>query len=571
MSDRQTHYELFVRKQPAAPWVLQFASEDRAKCLATAEELIVGGRVAAVRVTKEVLDPETREFSSATILTKGDVAISKQHKKIAEDFAPMCVSPTDLYTVHARDRIGRLLENWLKRKRITVFELLHRPDLVELLDASGMEIQHAVQRLAVPEAQARGVSVHEIIRAYQALIDRAIDRLVKDGRKKVFPKLTVTTFAQSVAKCQGEAESQYLLGGGVAAFIAPAPDWNAKVGLILDLVEAAPSEPKACALAIHVLEQPLQEILGGQGALAEIIGPEQDLGACLALLTRVAAEKEAAMLSQIDPMVRRLIPPIEGAWERLAKALQREALRNVRAAVGKRILRELNSPKRLRPNDAEGEIALLRALAMCLTATGGNLVSAEEVQDAFHARSKSLVNSVFVDAYLADRGTVMDEAMALVKLADNVIGASNKRDAARWITATVGALKFERELREGHGTPTEKLHLLANLQRALSKAGMLAEDQAAAFARIGDIGALVEADSSLTQQLARSQAPLLQKVRNLLRMAAGETAPIGPASEKAKLEALKLLRTPDFRTQMAASPETLPAIRNLLASAGLAA
>lgn len=571
MSDRQTHYELFVRKQPAAPWVLQFASEDRAKCLVTAEELIGGGRVAAVRVTKEVLDPETREFSSATILTKGDVAVSKQPKKAAEDFAPMCVSPSDLYTVHARDRIGRLLDNWLKRKRVTVFELLHRPDLVELLDASGMEIQHAVQRLAVPEAQARGVSVHEIIRAYQALIDRAIDRLVKDGRKKVFPKLTPASFAQTVAKCQGETESHYLLGGAVAGYIAAAPDWNAKVGLILDLVEAAPSEPKACALAIHVLEQPLQEILGGQGALAEIIGPDQDLGACLALLTRVAAEKEAAMLSQIDPMVRRLIPPVEGALERLAKALQREALRNVRAAVGKRILRELNSPKRLRPNDADSEIALLRALAMCLTATGGNLVSAEEVQEAFHARSKSLVNSVFVDAYLADRGTVMDEAMALVKLADNVVGASNKRDAARWITATVGALKFERELREGHGTPSEKLHLLANLQRALSKAGMLAEDQAAAFARIGDIGALVEADSSFTQQLSRSPAPLLQKVRTLLRMAAGETAPIGPASEKAKLEALKLLRTPDFRTQMAASPETLPAIRNLLASAGLAA
>ena len=75
-----------------------------------------------------------------------------------------------------------------------------------------------------------------------------------------------------------------------------------------------------------------------------------------------------------------------------------------------------------------------------------------------------------------------------------------------------GLRREMRELREGHGTATEKLHLLANLQRALSKAGMLAEDQAAAFARIGDIGALVEADSSLTQQLARSPAPLLQKV-----------------------------------------------------------
>lgn len=571
MSDRQTHYELFIRKQPASPWVLQLATEERAKCLAVAEELMSGGRIAAVRVTKEVLDPDTREYSSATILSKGEVAIAKPQKKMAEEFAPLCVSPTDLYTVHARDRIGRLLDGWLKRKRVTVFELLHRPDLAEQLDASGMEIQHAIQRLAVPESQARGVSVHEIIRAFQSLIDRSVERLTRDGRKKVFPQIKPGHFPQTVSHCLAASESAYLLGGAVAAFLAPAKDWKVKIGLLLDLVDAAPDEPKALALSIHVLEQPLQEILGGQAALGEILGPDIDLGGSLAVFTRLAADKEATLLSEMDPMVRRLIPPVSGELERLATALQRDVLASVRAALGKRILRELNSPKRLRPHDAEGEIAILRALAMCLTASGGGLISAEEVQEAFVARSRSLVNSVFVDAYLAGRASVMDEAVALVKLADNVVGGANKREAARWITATVSALKFERELREGPGSPNEKLHLLANLQKTLSKAGMLAEDQASAFARIGEIGGLVESDMNVAVQLARSSMPLLQKIRTLLRMAAGETAPLGPAADKAKAEALKLLRTPDFRNEIAASPQSLPSMRSLLTQAGLAA
>ncbi|MFM9673575.1 hypothetical protein, partial [Streptomyces galilaeus] len=94
-----------------------------------------------------------------------------------------------LYTLHARERIGRLLEGWLRRKSVTPFELLHRPDLVEQLDASGVEIQHAVQKIAVPEAQARGLTTHELIRTFQALVDRAIERLTRDGRKNAFPKI----------------------------------------------------------------------------------------------------------------------------------------------------------------------------------------------------------------------------------------------------------------------------------------------------------------------------------------------------------------------------------------------
>ena len=48
------------------------------------------------------------------------------------------------------------------------------------------------------------------------------------------------------------------------------------------------------------------------------------------------------------------------------------------------VLRELTGPRRLRPADAAGEIDILRALAMALTATAGRLLTLDEVQDGLH-------------------------------------------------------------------------------------------------------------------------------------------------------------------------------------------
>ena len=43
----------------------------------------------------------------------------------------------------------------------------------------------------------------------------------------------------------------------------------------------------------------------------------------------------------------------------------------------------------------------------------------------------------------------------------------------------------------------------------------------------------------------------------LLRFAAGEAAPLGPAADRAKSEALKLMRIPETRAELAKTPEVL--------------
>jgi len=57
----------------------------------------------------------------------------------------------------------------------------------------------------------------------------------------------------------------------------------------------------------------------------------------------------------------------------------------------------------------------------------------------------------------------------------------------------------------------------------------------------------------------------------LLRMASCEVAPQGPAAARARAEALRLIKDPDTRADIARSPELVDQVRELMQSAALAA
>jgi len=570
MDARQVHYEVFARKRSGGGWTLEMASEDRAAALAAGEGLIADKRAFAVRVTKETLDPETRGFRSATILTLGD-ADAPAPKKQREDLEPLCVTPQDLYTIHARARIGRLLEAWLERHRATAFELLHRPDLVEKLESSGTDLQHALQKIAVPEAQERGMSVHELMRTFQALVERAIERLLKDGRKGNLPNVDKEGFAAAAERLARDPERGYLLSAGVAASLAPAASWADKITRLLDLADASPPAGPPRALALATLEQPLAEILGSKVGLDDLLGRDLDLGAALAAMTRLAAAEAVDPLIAADPSVAKIMPKLSPTAARLAGWLACDDFQPVRQAIGKRVLRELNGPRRLRPSDPEGEIDLLRGLAMALTAASGRLLPHDDVQAAFAARSKTLITGDFVESFLGKDRSACEEAQALLWLVENVIGAANKRQAGRWLVGVVTALRFEKEIRYGPDSPATRLAVLAKLQRGVGRCGLVPEDYEPIQKGFGDLGGQIEADGKLTLNVAKAQGPILHRLTLLLRMATGEAAPLGPAADRARGEALKLARLDETRTELARNPERLAHFRDLLQAAAQAA
>ncbi len=566
MSNSQVHFEVFARRSGGGGFSLELATEDRERALEAAEELLELPRFVAVKVTKETLDPSTGEFNSVTVFNKGAPEKTKS-KAPVEDAGPPCISPADFYTVHARDKIGRLLEGWLARNKATPFELLHRPDLIEKLEASGTELQHAVQKVAVPESQASGVSVHEIMRNLHNLIQRAIDRVLADKRKGVLPAIGKEDLGAICARLGGAADRQYLAGAAVAQFLAPAKTWSEKVDLLLDLAQTAPKDGPARALAFSVIEQPLGEILRGRVGLADLLGEELDLGGQLAALTRLAAAGAVDALARADASIKTQVPELTGAALRLSQWLDGPAFEGVRQALSQRILTELTNLRRLRPSDAHDEIEILRALAMALTAASGRLLPLEEVRHAFIERSKMLVATDFVDALLKGERTAWEDAQDLVRLMENVTGGANKRQAVRWLLSTVTSLKFETEMNASGDAPSARLAKLAELHRQIARSSQEAAGAEDVLKRIRELAGRIEAEAKLTVMLGKAAAPLAQRLSLLLKMASCETAPPGPAADRAKVEAMRLVRLPEARAELAKAPELLDQVRGLMQAA----
>ncbi|MDB5420192.1 MAG: hypothetical protein JWR59_139, partial [Brevundimonas sp.] len=234
-------------------------------------------------------------------------------------------------------------------------------------------------------------------------------------------------------------------------------------------------------------------------------------------------------------------------------------------------LRELMGPRRLRPSDASGEIDILRVLAVSLTATAGRLLTLDEVHAAFTERSKSLVTADFVQAYVVPCDTVLCEAESLTRLCENVTGSANKRSAARWLSACVTSLRFENEMRSSPLRAPQKLHTLAGLQRAARACSLSETDALQITGAIGAVGAAIETDTKLVAQLGKASAPVTQRLVALLRMAAGDTAPLGPVADRAKAETMRLLRAPDARAALGAAPDAVAQLRPLMKAVGLAA
>ncbi|WP_348685403.1 hypothetical protein, partial [uncultured Brevundimonas sp.] len=55
----------------------------------------------------------------------------------------------------------------------------------------------------------------------------------------------------------------------------------------------------------------------------------------------------------------------------------------------------------------------------------------------------------------------------------------------------------------------------------------------------------------------------------LLRMAAGETAPLGPAADRARAEALRMLRASEVKDALSVEPEASAALNALMPAAGI--
>lgn len=577
MARGEVHYEIFVRANPRAPWTLAEAMPDRDTAIRTAHGLLQETPSGSVKVTKETYDAESGSFHSIVIHDAGSNSgkmLDDKSQTEARDQQPLpCVEPTDLYNVHARRTMARVMESWLGRNKVTPFELLHRVDLVEKLEASGMELQAAIQKFAVAEAGSTKVPVQTIIKALHKLIAGAVERLFKDNRAKVFPDITPETYAATAEKLRSDGRGYYKLCGGIARYVGQGATWADKVDRILNLAETAPMDSEMRLFALQPLDVFLDEIVAGESGINELIGKRADLGASLTALTSLFIGPGSGPMDQDmvedDPEVReRMLSVIN----RMSTHFLMGEFGSAHGGIARRILRELRGQKLLRPNNYRSEIQLIRTLAERLAMVTGAVLPAEDLQAAFIERSKRLLSSDTVERFLETAGDAGTELEYLFFIGENIVGTANKRTLSSYVRAHLGSPKVERFFLNSKDPLAPRLKTLARLQAVIDCCGFAPEDAAALHHAFGMLGDKIEQQEGLIETILRNtRSTSLERAIALLKLVANAHVPAGPAAERAKTAAKTLLRTDDARRLIVQDDVARKQLSALAASIGFAA
>ena len=444
---------------------------------------------------------------------------------------PLCASAADLYAPQAREQIGRVLESWLAANQATPFELLHRPDLIRKLEASSRDLQHAFQKVAVPLALARGASVHEVMRGLHAVADQAIARILRDEKQGLLTTVDLRSFADACAAA--EPDFGYRLAAGVAAYMSAAESWEGKVERLLDLVVAAPADGPGRTLALGVLEPALEDLCGSEFGLAQLIGSELELGCFLLALVRLAHGGTIDAIIAIHPTLQKLVAPLPAPGARLARHFENGDFSDLRLMISRRVLADLDTPRRLHPASTLGEIAAVRGLAVAMTAASGPLLPAEDVAEAILRRSERLVEPNFVNTLLHEQNGLVAGLDALMTVLESVTGDANRRRALRYVEAAILAPQFKQDLLNAAGGAIGALQVLARTHRRLTRAGGGVVGAQDLLDGIGQIGGVIDLEGGVISDLAGGMTAKPKKLTALQAMANGETAPPGPAARHA--------------------------------------
>lgn len=479
MDSGQVHFELFVRRRGRMAWELELATWDRRAAFEAADQALNGERGAAVRLFKETHDPATGAFRPLVLLERGETAEPRRRRAVVSRRAggvrtapASCAHPRDLYATPAREAIGRLLGGWLARHRVTPFELLHRADLAERLEACEAELSAALYNAALAEAAARGAALEPVRQGLDTLARRAIERVTSD-----------------------DPDVAFRLGAAVASRLGRHANWKDKLELVLDLLDAAPEAGQPASVSLRVLQQPLIDILGAHGDLDEILGSELLLGDQLMILTQIASAPAIAAVVAGDAALARSVPRLRGLSARLALVLHaRPVFARARRAIGRRVLAALALDRPLWPGDPAREVEGLKALA-CLLSVSGRLVDQDAVASALAGRWRRLSGPGFVDARLALCKGAVEEVDVVLDLLDAAVGRAPQEALGRRLVGLLSDRAFEQETRFSPDPLAVSLRRLAALAHRVRAAALRPEARAHAERRLRGLAAALEADA----------------------------------------------------------------------------
>ncbi len=535
MSSKQTHFEVFLRKEKFGAWTLLGAHYNRTAAINEAKEILKHHGAIGVRVLKETFDEKTGDFRSIRVFQDGQAEDPPAKNATKHKIQLPCFKPEDLYSMHARRTIARLLRQPLSRWRITPTELLHHPGHINRLEQAGTELQHAVQKMAIKHAGATGQPVQQTMLKLNDLVDKAISRVLRDSQAKMFPDIRKAGFKEICSALRGKSNVSYIMNGAIANHIESANSWREKLALLLELIGDVPTEGKIRDKALATIDSLIAEMLSGNAALGDLLGDQKDLGNALLVITDL-------FLGKVDVSDKSIAQGVRTLSQLFAEGHLLES----RIAIVKRILKEISSARRLCPTSIEDEIKICRLLANRLVLGQGSLISADEILDAFTTRSKQFVMADTVDAYLASSEDAFERLNKLLDLEENIVGTANKRAVGKFFLGLLTSPRTEQYFLSTEEAIFGRLAKLASLQKRIAKSNFQDNNKESMLDGIDRITIEMEDRAAMFKSIQFRKVGPAEKAFILLRLLTSAVLPEGQLAERARMMVRQLIRDAEF-------------------------
>ncbi len=553
MTKGEVHFEVFLKPSTRHDWRLVCAMDQRDAAISEARSLLKSNPAGSVRICKEVFEAESRAFRTLTIFEEGAERFDDTKRETRTAELP-CKGPADLCAPAGREAIQSVLESWLQREKVVPLELLHRTDLVQRLEATGTELQHAVQKVAVARAQATQSSVQHFVKELNALIQTAVTQLYAETRQGAFPKMKADGFGALARSLTSRGNRERTLRGCIARSLSTAQGWADKLKRLFDLLDELAGQAADLAWATDIVESFVEEVLAYGDARRTLLAEAGDSAAMAEGLTELLSG-DCDDPSLLSPLGKRLCA--YGA---------RGGAKTARAIIAQAVLDLLRAPRRLRPSDIFSEIELCRKLADRMIASAAQLIAVEDISSAFVIRSTQLVLPEAIDAICSASDGAQDTLFNLVKVEQSIVGQQNKIKLAAYIRGQLGTHATKNHFIYGTEAILQRLGELAEFVRRIDASGLPAQEKASVRAAVGDLALEAEAHAGVFDKLAHHGGATVATAVRFLRLAQSGMLPEGPLQDEARARARSLLGRPDVRqaiTHGANDPALAPLIAEL--------
>lgn len=557
MAGRETHFELFLRKNPKASWVLSDAIPDRQKAIEKARELVRKYPTGGVRVLKEELDSRTGDYNAVVVAKVGQCDDPRKSK--GRDFSSLpsasCVSPQDLYKPEARRTYQEVMPRFLEKFRVLPGELIYRPDLLEQLEASGSEITQAIQRVAIARSGG-GDDLHAIARQLHELVSQGINKAFKDRKAGLF--LTFDKPLPEIVKiARKKSDPKMAFGSALADRLKKSPNWRDKLSSLLAIweeVEALDGPDRT--FCNEILTHYFSEWIEAPNTLTHMIGKTDNHAQKIDRLIGVLEVRDEKSEGR-DPLAD------HPTAKTLSRAISLGVLPTARNRIISLVFEEISSNRRLYPADLQIEFEFLKNFGDRLVKLLGGERQAE-MYEAFCTRSKVLMTLDTLEDYL-DRFDVSERPVRLLAVSSYLAGDDAKSRLVSVLRGYISQPQFEVAVL-GSKNPVAALSSLRATQVSLLDSKLPDQDKIHGARDIDVLGVRLIGQSQLFRTMIKKAGTAEKAALALFRLAA-EAMPKGQCARLAAGAATKILQGDETKARLAANPDMKLALGQLARAA----